>query len=389
MTRERRVALAASLLGGVLVCATARAQAAPPVDEGSLPGRVVFVGDGFELDESLCAELSAGHAGEERVLVTVEDASRLAPPTSHTTPTSPTTPDPLKRCGATVFRARLVSEAQFAGDERALAEHVAGAASITLSGGTYLDWYRLLTPAGHLSRLARSIQDAHRAGVVVVGVGAAGPMLAQWAMVDRAALQRVQRNPRDETLDTLVGGLGLVKELAVDASACVRGSAARLVRASFDARLSFSVYLDGPVAWIADPHARTALVAGSGAALVFDLSSARHQRDALRAGRLSLLHDGDAWDGRARSLVGPAVLASVITAATGPEHPVDEALDAGVIESALASGFGPDAANGALLASPATQLRMWADERSRFSKAAAGRPRSPAAIAFDLDWRRP
>src|SRR5260221_7092520 len=145
-----------------------------------------------------------------------------------------------------------------------------------------MDWYHILTPGGSTTRLSEAIREVHSAGVTVVGVAAAAPFLAQWAMVDRAALGKPLRNPRREREDVAVAGLGLLEDLLVDTSARPHGDPARTLRSAFDGSIGLVLYLDGPTTWIGDPREHSARVRGKGAACVFDFSSARRQKETWR-----------------------------------------------------------------------------------------------------------
>lgn len=244
------------------------------------PGLVVLVGPGASIDAATCAELGAG----DRLLLGAGDPAKIV--------------DPLAAAGAPKGRVDLDAARPYVGDDRETAERVRSARCIVLAGGGYLDWLHLVTPGGTTTRLSDSIRAAHRGGATVVGVGAAAPYLAQWAMVERSAIPEPERNPRRHRTDVAIEGLGLVRDLLVDTTARERGDPGRMLRAAFDGHLVRAIYLDGPTVWIDDPGRKSARVAGSGRTIFFDLGAARRQRATWQAGRLSLLGSGDRWSDR-------------------------------------------------------------------------------------------
>lgn len=241
------------------------------------PGLVVLVGEGATIDAATCAEVRA----DRRLLLCAGDPAKVV--------------DPLAAAGVPAGRIDLDVTRPFVGDDRETGERVRAAGCIVLAGGNYFDWFQLVTPGGTTTRLSDSIRAAHRDGIAVVGTGAAAPYLAKWVMVERSAVGKVERNPRRHREDVAIEGLGLLRDLLVDSSACQRGSPARLLRATFDGHLDRAIFLDGPTVWIGDPGRRTARVQGEGRTLFFDLASAQRNRTIWREGRLSLLGNGDAW----------------------------------------------------------------------------------------------
>jgi cyanophycinase-like exopeptidase len=167
-----------------------------------------------------------------------------------------------------------------------------------LAGGSYLDWYRLVTPGSSTTRLSAAVRAARDGGATVVGLGPAAPFLAEWAMVERAAIGKPERNPRRPRADLAVRGLGLLPGLLVDSSACERGSPARLLRATLNAGLDRALYLDGPTAWVAEPRRHSARVVGAGRTLLFDFTTARRNRAIWRDARVAALSEGDRWSRR-------------------------------------------------------------------------------------------
>jgi len=252
-------------------------QTAPPVHT---PGLVVLVGTGASIDAATCAELGAA----DRLVLAAGDPAAVV--------------DPLEAGGKAKFRVDLDAARPFVGDDRETAERIRSARCIVLSGGGYLDWLHLVTPGGTSTRLSDSIRAAHRGGATVVGVGAAAPFLAKWAMIERSAIPEPDRNPRRHRESVAVEGLGLVPELLVDTSARERGDPGRMLRAAFDGHLDRAIFLDGPTVWIDDPGRNAALLAGTGRTVFFDLGAARRQRGAWRAGRISLLGNGDRWSAK-------------------------------------------------------------------------------------------
>jgi hypothetical protein len=300
-------------------------------------GLVVLVGEGAVLEGKAGAEL----AGERRVMLCVgADAF-----------------DPWSTSASRPARIVLDPAAPFAGDAREPAELARTATCVVLSGGGYMDWYRLLTPGSSTTRLSEAIREAHSAGVTVVGVGAAAPFLAQWAMVDRAALEKPLRNPRRVREDVAVAGLGLLEDLLVDSSARARGDPGRTLRSAFDGSIGTVLFLDGPATWIGDPREHSARVLGQGTAFVFDFSSARRQRETWREGRLSLLSEGDAWTRRRGCECAEPTTAGDLTA-TDPRA----------------------AKLRASLERMSARLSLRADERTRVSKTSA------CGLCFDLEW---
>jgi hypothetical protein len=321
------------VLSSLVLASVAFAAAIPQKTEGL----VVLVGEGAVLDAKAGAEI----AGERRVMLCV-GAEAIDP-------WSPAAPRPA--------RIVLDPSAPFAGDAREPAELARTATCVVLSGGGYMDWYHLLSPGGATTRLSEALREAHAAGVAVVGVGAAAPFLAQWAMVDRAALGKPQRNPRREREDVAVAGLGLLEDLLVDTSARPRGDPARTLRAAFDGSVGTVLYLDGPAIWIGDPREHSARVLGKGTAFVFDFSTARRQRETWREARLSMLGEGDAWTQRR----GCACAEPTIAGDSSPADPRAEKLRASVERMSA-------------------KLSIRADERSRVSKTSA------CGLCFDLEW---
>jgi len=240
-------------------------------------GLVVLVGEGATIDAATCAEIGADH----RLLLCAGDPAKVV--------------DPLVAGGPPEGRVDLDASREHVGDDRETTERIRSARCIVLAGGEYLDWLHLVTPGGTTTRLSDSIRAAHRGGASVVGVGAAAPFLAKWAMVERSAIPGPERNPRRHREDVAVEGLGLVPEILFDTSARKRGDPGRMLRSACDGRFMRAVYLDGPAIWIDDPARRSARVAGSGRAILFDLGAARRLRATWQAARLSLLVSGDRW----------------------------------------------------------------------------------------------
>jgi hypothetical protein len=244
------------------------------------PGAVVLVGSDASVDAATCASLGAG----DRLMLCAGDPSSVV--------------DPLAAAGAPKRRIDLDAARPFVGDDRETAELVRSARCIVLAGGGYFDWFKLVTPGGTTTRLSDSIKAAHRDGATIVGVGAAAPYLAKWAMVPRSAIPDPERNPRRHRTDVGIEGLGLVRELLVDTSAREGGDPGTLLRAAFDGHLERALYLDGPTIWIDDSRGESARVAGTGRTILFDLGAARRNRGTWQGARLSLLRDGDRWTER-------------------------------------------------------------------------------------------
>ena len=244
------------------------------------PGRVVLAGDGVAFDAATCDDLGA----RERVLLLVGDAgpAKVA----------------FAAAGAATRSFALDPERPFPGDDREAAEVVRAARCVVLSGGRYLDWYRLVTPGGATTRLAAAVRAAHEGGATIVGLGAAAPFLAEWTMVERAATGKPVRNPRRPHEDVAVRGLGLLPGLLADSSAAERGSPARLLRATFDGGLDRALFVGGGTAWIADPARETARVVGAGRTLLFDVTRARRSRGTWRDARVAALAEGARWSRR-------------------------------------------------------------------------------------------
>jgi cyanophycinase-like exopeptidase len=301
------------------------------------PGLVVLVGEGAVLEGKAGAEL----AGERRVMLCVgADAF-----------------DPWSTAASRPVRIVLDPAAPFAGDAREPAELARTATCVVLSGGGYMDWYHLLTPGGSTTRLSEAIREAHSAGVTVVGVGAAAPFLAQWAMVDRAALEKPLRNPRREREDVAVAGLGLLEDLLVDGSARPRGDPGRTLRSAFDGSIGTVLFLDGPATWIGDPREHSARILGKGTAFVFDFSTARRQRETWREGRLSMLTERDAWTRRRGCECAEPTTAGDLSAADPRAAKLRTSLER-----------------------MSARLSIRADERTRVSKTSA------CGLCFDLEW---
>lgn len=301
------------------------------------PGLVVLAGEGATLDAATCAELG----GARRVLLCAGDPNGAF--------------DPLGAASAPAVRIGLDPSAERAGDAREPAELARSAACVVLSGGTYMDWYRILTPGGSTTRLSEAIREAHSAGVAVVGAGAAAPFLARWSMVDRASLGKRPRNPRREREDVAAQGLGLLADVLVDTSARPHGDPARMLRAAFDGSVDTALFLDGPAVWIAEPREHAARVRGKGTAFVFDLAAGRRLRGTWREERLSMLSEGGTWTARRGCECGEPA----------EELRIDDPRSGRLRES---------------LERMSARLSVRADERTRVSKAGA------CEVLFDLEW---
>ena len=262
---------------------------------GSIPGRVVFAGEGAVLD----AKVGTGLGAEARVVLDLSEAPSK---------------DPLSAAGPP--RARFEVRAD-AGDAREVVDAVLAAPCVVLAGGEALDWFHRLFPRGHASRLAAALREAHAGGATIVGAGASAPYLASWAMVAWSDLGKARRNPRHVREDVAVRGLGLVEGFLVESAARPRGDPARALRAAFDGFLDTLVDLEGAAVLVADPEQRSAEILGAGSVLFFDLHTARRRREGATEGRLSILAPGDRWTRRS----GPECVGSEVAAdvPSGPE----------------------------------------------------------------------
>lgn len=300
------------------------------------PGSVVLVGSGASIDAATCAQLGAG----DRLMLCAGDPLIVV--------------DPLAAAGAPKGRIDLDAARLYVGDDRETAERIRAARCIVLAGGGALDWFQLVTPGGTTTRLSDSIRAAHRDGATIVGCGAAAPYLAKWYMVERSAIPDPERNPRRHRTAAAIEGLGLVREILVDTSAREGGDPGRMLRAAFDGHLERAIYLDGPTVWIDDPGRDSALVAGSGRTILFDLGAARRQRGTWQGARLSLLRDGDRWSERGGVECGES----------GARIPLDSDPSLDLLRRSLKGASG--------------KLTLTADERTGTSGA--------CRIAFDLEW---
>jgi cyanophycinase-like exopeptidase len=344
-------------------------------------GAVALLGESFELSEETCRELAASAPAGERIWITPASASAAAEV------------DPLVRMGPPAQIARLDASEAHAGDDAELCQRVRGAGTVVLTGGSYLEWYALFRPSEKASGLHAALLAAHKSGALVVGSGAAAAFLAEWTVVDRAALHRVLRNPRDASEHLIVRGIGLVRGL-VDASAAPRGSVARLLKLAEHQRPDVALYLDGRVAWIERSRGLAATVRGSGSAFVLDFRPARRERARLFDARLALLLDGDRWSAHERSIAGDlapfapadatpgAVRSAELGRSAELRRSAEREPDAAWLRDVLAREIAPDRALRVEAQGGGLSIALHADERSLFG---AGRG-SCARIAFDLAW---
>jgi len=261
---------------------------------------------------------------------------------------------------AAASRDELDLEAAFPGDDKALAQRMSHAPCIVLTGGTWSDWWVCTNPRHKLTRLGSAILDAHRRGALVVGVGASAAYLAEWSVLERSAITRPVRDPHEEGLDVVAEGLGLVEGVCIDLELGGRTTPSRMLRATREGNVTLAVWLAGPVVWIDDAGANTSTVLGPGAALAFDLRTARRDREDIAGGRLSAIVGGVTLDRRALTYAGPATARS--TAAQLP--PRDASVPA--LESArIAATLATDAIAGPLELCDAIEcLSIALDERS-------------------------
>jgi hypothetical protein len=380
-TRREPLALvaAALLVLGRLASAApppcAQRPAGPPV-----AGTIVLLGEDFALPGELSRQILSSARGGDRVWIRPLSAQ------------APAAVDPLSSSssGQPVEPVELDPSVPRVGDDAVLCERTRRAGCVMLTGGAYLDWYGLFMPREKRSGLGAAVLEAHRSGALLIASGAAASFLGDWAIVDRAALNRPRRNPRDASAHTLVRGLGLVTDTIIDASGAPLGGVVRLLTLAAHGPSERALYLEGPVAWITGQGTpRTSAVRGSGAALVFDLHAARWQDRSLRGGRLALLFEGDRWDERERS---------VPTAARGldPGAPelrvapsVGSTLDAGLLRSELVRSFSPSRRSSATFRAPSIELSLRSDSASGFGQVAGEKPAARAGIAFELSWDAP
>jgi hypothetical protein len=191
------------------------------------------------------------------------------------------------------------------GDDPALAARVAAGRCIVLEGGTWLEWWHALRPYGKQSELGHALVAAHAAGANVIGIGPAGAHLGGLCVLSRATLERPGRDPHADTPDIVLGGLGLTRGACLDFATDGRVDPERMLVAAFDAHVDLSVWLAGPCAWIQDKSAHTAIVAGPGAAYVFDAQPARRSRADLEGVRVSRLEAGGSFDLARRVALAP------------------------------------------------------------------------------------
>jgi cyanophycinase-like exopeptidase len=338
-------------------------------------GTVALLGESFELSEETCRELAASAPAGERIWIAPASSSAAAEV------------DPLVRMGPAVWRARLDATEAHAGDDADVCQRVRGAATVVLTGGSYLEWYALFRPSEKTSGLHAALLAAHSSGALVVGSGAAAAFLAEWTVVDRAALHRVLRNPRDASEKLIVRGIGLVRG-HVDSTAKHNGYVARLLKLAEHQRPDVALYLDGRVVWIERSRALDATVRGSGSAFVFDFRPARRERARLFDGRLALLQGGDRWNAHERSIAGDLAPFAPADATAGAVRSVElgrsaeREPDAAWLRDVLTRELAPDRALRVEARGGGLSIALHADERSLFR---AGRG-SCARIAFDLAW---
>lgn len=377
---------AASRAAGVvpalaIVCsATGSAQPASdsPAAVPSGPGTIVLQGEAFALSGDLCQALLASSRSGERLWIS--PSCCVVPPA----------PDPLAACGTPVEHSLLDAGALDAGDDPARCERLRRAGAIVLTGGTYLDWYELFTPREKRSGMCAALFEAQREGALLVASGAAAAILADWAIVDRAALNRLRRNPRDVSEHTLVQGLSLVPGATIEASGAPLAELARWLALATRGPSSWALYLEGQVAWIMrdEPQPRVQ-IEGPGAVLVLDLHTARRQHRSLRGGRISLCGDGDRWDARTRAVptatqaLEPGATQRLVTPTPG------ELRGAAALAEVLRREFTPAQATTVRFSLPTLKLSLHADSESRFGNGAREKYAARAGIAFDLEWDAP
>lgn len=160
-------------------------------------GTVVLASTAFELSAPLAQELAAGKA---HALLHVG----ALPPI-----------DPLIRSGTQVAALCLAPMDFGVVEERAALELLRRTHAVVLSGGTWVDWWRLTHESSKDNALARALVQAHRQGRAFVAIGAAAEYCAQQARLSHAAIQRPMRNPRRAD-SFLASGLGLVPQLALE-----------------------------------------------------------------------------------------------------------------------------------------------------------------------------
>jgi hypothetical protein len=361
----------------ILALATLATGHAVPIeaDATARAGAVVLLGEPFELPAECFRDLVAGVESRERVWITPASSPDVA------------AIDPLARAGRPAHRARLDAGEPHAGDDRELGERVRDAGAIVLTGGSYLEWYALFRPSEKASGLHAALRAAHESGALVVASGAAAAFLAEWTVVDRAALHRPLRNPRDASEHVIARGLGFVRGLA-DCSGAPHGSIARLLALSEHQLFDAALYLDGHVAWIEAARDGSAAVRGEGAAFVLDFRPARRDRRKLSGGRLSLLLDGDLWSARERTIAGDLAPFMPADASSAPlERSIDAEPDAAWMRDALRREVTPDRDAHVAARGRDLEVALRADARSLVAPTTGAAPGGRSRIAFDLAWR--
>jgi hypothetical protein len=330
-------------------------------------GPVAFCARPFAWTAEECrAFLGAPAPGGARVVLTVAQA----PP-----------PDPLAASGLAARAFVLDPAARRPGDAKELLAAVAGARAIELHGGTWLEWWTVLLPTGRTAPLALAIDAAHRRGVPVLGTGAGAGFLAGSTPVERATLGRAERNRQRHDAEAAFGGLGLVA-LAFDGEGQPGASFARDLRLALRDGADGGVHLVGEAAWIVDERTEEARLVGrpGGAALVYDLKSARRMRETLREGRITRLDPGARWDlARRRPVPEPPPLARDDAA------PRVETIADPLAPAALLAALAGEAPFRAVdWSAPGVELRLAADEDTL-----GGRGVAVARARFDVAWEYP
>jgi cyanophycinase-like exopeptidase len=318
------------------------------------PGPLALCAEPFVLERALCDELCPGATRTAtRLKLTIGDGAGA--------------PDLFAALDAEAVRVELDPQDVAAAETHALAAKVEGARAIELAGGTWIDWWVLLTPQNKPTRLCEALRAAHRSGTAIGASRSAAAFLVGAAPIARSLLSRPRRNAHDPRAFLFVEGLAWMEGIGLD---CGSGSSTS-TRALFDAGRrdgrELYLHLSGESAWIVDASGRTARLVGSGTALWFELADARRDGADLLGLRARVLAPGTRYDTRARLLrLPPPVL--------GPELP-----------PSATDSPDPDAFAVANLRAALEQdeARVLADATARLE---LGPQRGEAARVLDLHW---
>ncbi len=200
-------------------------------------------------------------------------------------------------------------------EDRALADAIADADVIELRGGSWVGWYEAAHDGRHERGWTRALRSAHARGAEVRASGGAAAWIAAASAVQRTAVHRPSQDPHDTSLDVLVEGLGLFDAAVVGIADCDTTDGVgpdRVVDSAMRQGRRDVLLLSGTAEFTWDAGARRGSVAvaspadaeSGNAVLWLDLEAGKRSREIVRGARLAVLHAGDAFDERTRTIVG-------------------------------------------------------------------------------------